>query len=114
VSERDPVNTIAKDTEASAMPHASAAAASVNMAALVPFIILAALFAVALFVMHEDALTAGAASVRAETSYAAAQEAMREARMAEYYSVDLAEKLAQRGIAVPQAPWSNQKKARTK
>lgn len=41
MSERDPVNTIAKDTEASAMPHASAAAASVNMGGVIVIVVAA-------------------------------------------------------------------------
>ncbi|HWA30031.1 MAG TPA: hypothetical protein VG867_02980 [Rhizomicrobium sp.] len=110
----EPRNTIAKDTEASAMPHGSAAAASVNMTALIPFIILAALFMVTLFVMHEDAGAAATAAARADAAVADAQEAKREARLAEYYSVDLAEKLAQRGISLPPAPWLNRKKERPK
>lgn len=52
---------IAKDTEARAEPHGAAAAASVNMAALVPYVMLAALFLVAMFVMHEDAVATGRA-----------------------------------------------------
>lgn len=65
------------------MPHGAAAAASVNMAALIPYVLLAALFLIAMFVMHEDAVSAGRADARSETAIAQSQDARMEARVAQ-------------------------------